>query len=275
MALNKIITGNSDGVEQAARDVAIGYSIGWIEDGQESGNLSGEDFQLSDDANTGCQGDTKDNLDDCKPLADGLLILSCGQRANRIDTYRKLALKHCRKLLHLDLSQRSITDGAGLICSWITFQHLRVLQVTGPNETAVPGIYQHTKRVLALALIEAVVGLDLELALDGIESSESSDTLQTIPTSVEAAADELIKEMSLRQCVMIARLGDEALDQQKYTLAILIQDQLGFWMKHKRFRRVCQHESNQFAADDYDIACLLFRTIRHKLHQTHRLRLIG
>jgi hypothetical protein len=207
-------------------------------------------------------------------MADGLLILSRGEHADRIDHYRQLAFKHRRKLLHIDLSQRSMTEGAGLISSWIAIQHINALQVTGPNETIAPGIYKQTKRVLTLALIESIVGLGLSDSLEVIETFSKARKIQKVPTSVDAAVDELIGELSLRECVIIVRNAEDETAQLQLTLEILIRDKLRSWMGSEKFRRACLSELKIKKWDDYAIAYLLLEVIRKKLNKTHRLRVI-
>lgn len=274
MALQKIITGNADGVERAARDVALNLRIGWMGGGEGIRRVRSKGVQSSGPVHNSWEGESRASMEARMQLADGLLILSRGEHIDRINHYRQLALKHRRKLLHVDLSQRSMTEGAGLICSWISLQHLNALQVTGPNESTAPGIYQQTKRVLTLALIESIVGLEIEDSFPGIGPLDAPRKSRNIPTSVEAGADELISEMSLRERVMIARLDEAELIQLKLTLGILIQDKLRYWMENKKFRNACLSKSKSNVWDDYTIACLILKCIRNKLSLTHNLRIV-
>jgi len=273
VALQKIITGNSDGVERAARDVALNLRIGWL-GGEGIKRVRGKGIKERDTISDRRYDESRAVMEARMQMADGLLILSRGEHLDRINCYRQLALKHRRKLLHVDLSQRSMTDGAGLICSWIGLQHLTTLQVTGPDESISPGIYQQTKRVLTLALIESIVGLDIHDSMGGFDYSSLGTKGYAAPSSVAGAADELISEMSLRECVMIARLDEEELIQLNLTLGILIQDKLRYWMGNEKFRSSCLSESKSKVWDDYTVACLILKNIRSKLSHTHCLRVI-
>lgn len=274
MGLQKIITGNADGVERAARDVALNLRIGWMGGGESWRRARRKGYQQSSLIAGGYGSESRAAMEARMQLADGLLILSRGERMDRINSYRQLALKHRRKLLHVDLSHRSMTDGAGLICSWIGIQNLSALQVTGPDESIAPGIYQQTKRVLTLALIESIVGLDMDESSYAMDSIATVQKVHNVPVSVEGAADELIGEMSLRECVMIARLAEDELIQLKLTLGILIQDKLRFWMGNETFRKDCLKTSNIELWDDYAVACEILKIIRNKLSATHCLRVV-
>lgn len=274
MALQKIITGNADGVERAARDVALSLRIGWISGGEGIKRVKGKGLQNREQIASSWCGKNRAAIESRMQLADGLLILSRGERPDKINYYRQLALKHRLKLLHVDLFQRSMTDGADLICSWIALQHLNALQVTGPDETYAPGIYQQTKRVLTLALIESIVGLDTNDSVSGLDSLAAGQKGDPIPNSVEAAAEELINEMSLKECVMLARMAENELTQIRLTLGIMIQDKLRFWMGNEIFRKACLTASNSKVWDDYNIACLILGLIRNKLSHTHCLRIV-
>lgn len=275
MALQKIISGNLDGVERAARDVALNLRIGWLGGGEGVKRVRGKGVRNNGTVPNAWDGETRTTIEARMQMTDGLLILSRGERMDRIDHYRRLALKLRRRLLHVDLSQYSMTEGSGLISSWITLQHIDSMLVTGPDETIAPGIYQQTKRVLTLALIESIVGLDFDDSLCGIDALSSDLRGRLVPAGVDEAADELIGEMSLRECVMITRLAEDELLQLKLTLGILIQDKLRFWIGNETFRNACLAESNSTVWDDYTVACLLLKTIRNKLNMTHRLRPVG
>ena len=274
MGLEKIITGNGDGVERAARDVALNLRIGWMGGGEGWRRVRSKGYQHGSAVAGGWGGESKATMEARMQLADGLLILSRGENMDRINHYRQLALKHRRKLLHVDLSHRSMTEGAGLICSWIAIQHLSALQVTGPDETIAPGIYQQTKRVLTLALIESIVGLEVDDSPYDLKTATSVKRGNKIPASVGDAADELIEDMSLKECVMIARLAEDELVQLKMTLGIIIQDKLRYWMSNESFRKRCLDGLKLTFWDDYAVACQILKIIRYKLIQTHRLRLV-
>ncbi len=274
MGLEKIITGNGDGVERAARDVALNLRIGWMGGGEGWRRVRGKGYQQSSAVANGWGGENKAAMEARMQLADGLLILSRGENMDRINHYRQLALKHRRKLLHVDLSHRSMTDGAGLICSWIAIQHLSILQVTGPDEAVAPGIYQQTKRVLTLALIESIVGLEVDESPYDLSSISVIKNGKKIPDSVDAAVDELIEDMSLRERVVIARLAEDELVHLKMTLGIIIQEKLRYWMGSEIFRKACLARSKIPVWDDYAVACSILKIVRHKLVRTHCLRRI-
>jgi hypothetical protein len=274
VALQRIITGNADGVERAARDVALNLRIGWLSGGEGIKRIKGKGLQNRDQTASAWCNESKALTEARMQLADGLLILSRGERMDKINYYRQLAFKHRLKLLHVDLFQRSMTEGADLISSWIGLQHLNALQVTGPDETYAPGIYQQTKRVLTLALIESIVGLETNDTVCGLDAFIAEQHCGLIPNSVEMAADELINEMSLKECVMLARMAENELTQVRLTLGIMIQDKLRFWMGNDIFRKACLSASKSKVWDDYNIACFILNLIRNKLSHTHCLRVV-
>jgi hypothetical protein len=85
--------------------------------------------------------------------SDGTLILSRGTPTGGTDYTRKMALKHGKQILHIDLSlgQRA-SDAGSLIASWAEMNRIETLNVAGPRASNDPGIYMDTVNILTHAL---------------------------------------------------------------------------------------------------------------------------
>jgi len=151
--IKKIISGGQTGVDQAALDVAIKLGIphgGWIPKGRMTENAPLSDkYQLQEMATTEYSKRTQQNIID----SDGTLIISHGELTGGSALTRKLATRHRRPWLYVDLD-RSNVDPSKLIKSWVGMNAIKILNVTGPRESKSPRIYDTTVTVLENALTQ-------------------------------------------------------------------------------------------------------------------------
>ena len=125
--IEKIISGGQAGAELAALDVAIELGIphgGWIPKGRgpENGILP-ERYPLSEMLADGCVKGAEQHVLN----SDGTLILSHGKLAGRMALTRKLAKKHVRPWIHLEMDIFLVDDAVRIITSWIRRNRIRVL----------------------------------------------------------------------------------------------------------------------------------------------------
>ena len=151
--LKKIISGGQTGVDRAALDAAVSVGIahgGWIPKGRrtEDGSLP-PNYQLQEMPTEEYDARTEKNVLD----SDGTLIISRGSPTGGTDYTRKMALKHGKQLLHIDLllGQRP-SDAGSLVASWIEMSHIEILNVAGPRASHDPAIYLDVVNILTHAL---------------------------------------------------------------------------------------------------------------------------
>lgn len=148
--LKKIVSGGQTGVDRAALDVAIRMGIphgGWVPKGRlaEDGPLPPH-YHLQETSAEAYEVRTEKNVVD----SDGTLIFSRGSPTGGTDYTRKMALKHGKQLLHIDLAlgQRP-ADAGSLIASWIHMNRIEILNVAGPRASHDPAIYADAAAILA------------------------------------------------------------------------------------------------------------------------------
>ena len=151
--LKKIISGGQTGVDRAALDVAMHLGIahgGWIPKGRlaEDGTLPSH-YQLQEMPTDDYAARTEKNVLD----SDGTLIISRGTPTGGTDYTRKMALRHGKQMLHIDLSlgQRH-SDAGSLVDSWIEMNRIETLNVAGPRASNDPTIYMDAINILTHAL---------------------------------------------------------------------------------------------------------------------------
>ncbi|MDO9530025.1 MAG: putative molybdenum carrier protein [Syntrophales bacterium] len=150
--IKKIISGGQTGADRAALDVAIKVGIphgGWIPKGRktEDGVLP-DKYQLQEMSTTSYPKRTEQNVLD----SEGTLIVSHGKLNGGSALTRKLAGKHKRPCIHIDMDRLSITDAVDAIKEWIGYNAIQILNVAGPRASKDPDIYNSTKEILETML---------------------------------------------------------------------------------------------------------------------------
>jgi len=152
--LKKIISGGQTGVDRAALDVAMQLSIGhggWLPKGRlaEDGTVPLR-YGLQEMPTDEYTARTEKNVRE----SDGTLLICRGSPTGGTDYTRRMALKHGKHLLHIDLAlgQRP-ADAGSIIASWIELNRIETLNVAGPRASHDPSIYTDAVNILAQAFI--------------------------------------------------------------------------------------------------------------------------
>lgn len=93
---------------------------------------------------------TKQNLLD----SDGTLILSYGKLTGGSALTRKLAKKHSKPRVHVDLDKVSFPDAVGIVKAWVARHGIEILNVAGPRASKSPSIYDETFKLLKAVLYQ-------------------------------------------------------------------------------------------------------------------------
>jgi len=151
--IKKIISGGQTGADRAALDVAIKAGIphgGWIPKGRkaEDGMLP-DKYQLQEMSTASYPKRTEQNVLD----SDGTLIVSHGKLNGGSALTRKLAEKHKRPHIHLDMNKLSVNDAVDALRVWIGNNEIMILNVAGPRASKDPDIYNETAIIFETLLM--------------------------------------------------------------------------------------------------------------------------
>jgi predicted Rossmann-fold nucleotide-binding protein len=149
--ISKIISGGQTGADQAALDVAIKLNIphgGWIPKGRktEVGVLP-DKYRLQEMTTTSYPKRTEKNVLD----SDGTLIFSYGALSGGSALTRKMAKKHSRPWLHIDLDKISSPEAAAAVRGWVEREGIQILNVASPRASKEPRVYDTVEQVLEAA----------------------------------------------------------------------------------------------------------------------------
>lgn len=146
----KVISGGQTGVDRAALDAAIEAGIphgGWCPRGRlaEDGAIP-ECYRLEETESPDYPVRTERNVLD----SDATLIVTRGEPSGGTELTRRLAERHGRPWLVVDLDRRL---NAGRVRRWLAAESVAVLNVAGPRESQSPGICEAARQFLLKVLL--------------------------------------------------------------------------------------------------------------------------
>jgi hypothetical protein len=149
--IQRIVSGGQTGVDRAALDVALTLGIpcgGWCPRGRraEDGPIDPR-YPLQETPWSGYPQRTEWNVRD----SDGTLILTRGQSDGGTALTEKLARRHHKPCLVVDLAEA--IDLAS-VREWVRGQRIATLNVAGPRESSCPGIHADARAWLHRCLTE-------------------------------------------------------------------------------------------------------------------------
>jgi hypothetical protein len=151
--VKKIVSGGQTGADRAALDFAIKQNIphgGWVPKyrAAEDGKIP-DVYQLQEMATYSYSRRTEQNVID----SDGTVIISHGRLTGGSAFAAKMAKKHGRPELHLNMEKLAVDKAGRRLQQWIDDNNISVLNVAGPRQSSDQAIYAVTMKVL-----EAVIG---------------------------------------------------------------------------------------------------------------------
>jgi hypothetical protein len=272
--LKKIISGGQVGADQAALDAAIKCNFphgGWIQSGRktQSGILS-EKYHLKEMSVSGY----KERIEQNVIGSDGTVIISHGDLSGGADYSRKMARKHNRPCLHIDLSKTPAFISSSEINTWIIENTIEVLNVTGSRASEDGDVYKDT-----VCIIEGTILLSLVNAKPGEHLTDHSrreylEKAPIPPKTVDEAADQLISELDLKDRLKIANMKlDHPVDFDSY-LRNHFKNAFDVWHGNKDLLADCRFISETPIRSENEAEFVIIKTLWEKLRKTHALRVV-
>ncbi|MCK5509161.1 MAG: putative molybdenum carrier protein [Desulfobacterales bacterium] len=181
--IKKIISGGQTGADRGAIDAAIKYSYpygGWIPKGRltEYGPLPDE-YQLKEMPTKNYPARTEKNV----LASDGTAIITHGKLTGGSALTKKLAKKHERPYLHINLNEIPAFLASSEINAWINENNIEILNVAGSRASKDPQIYEDT-----ICIVEGVILLNLVNVQSGSLPTDhgTDEYLEKIPVPSRA-----------------------------------------------------------------------------------------
>ena len=263
--IRKIISGGQTGADRAALDFAIEWNIshgGWIPNGRkaEDGRLPHK-YRLKEINTTDYARRTEQNVVD----SDGTLIFSHGPLTGGSALTRKIAQKHGRPWLHMDLLRINSFSAAQAIHAWISEQRISVLNVAGPRQSLDARIYR-----AVFDILEAV----FHLSTISSNMHTSARRGYPFPKTVDEAAGRLLSQLTLKDKSKIARMGEGELMGLRLTLGRYIGENFGIWEGNDELISSCGSMLGKGSIKEEEAVAFIIRTLWEKLQTSHGLRVV-
>jgi hypothetical protein len=145
MNLVKIVSGGQTGVDRAGLDagIEIGLPIGgYVPKGRlaEDGQVP-DKYPMTETGSKDYKSRTKRNVIE----SDGTLIINIGPMVSGTALTARIALELNKPLMIVQLDQ---TYQPSAVIDWLDENQIQKLNVAGPRESKIPGIYEQTKAFL-------------------------------------------------------------------------------------------------------------------------------
>jgi putative molybdenum carrier protein len=152
--LRRLISGGQTGADRAALDAAIALGIphgGWAPRGRwaEDGPLARR-YHLQETKSALVAVRTEWNVRD----ADATVIFSHGKLTGGSALTRRLARKHRKPVLHVNLAKQSAARALERLHAWLGEVQPRVLNIAGPRASKDPRLYGRVYELLTRLLRE-------------------------------------------------------------------------------------------------------------------------
>lgn len=270
--IRKIISGGQTGADRAALDAAIKLGIphgGWIPKGRltEKGPLP-DKYNLMEMPSTSYSSRTEQNVID----ANGTLIISHGKLTEGSDYTRKMAIKHHRPWLHINLNKTPAFKAANLVSSWTKENTIEILNIAGPRASKDQRIYQDVSK-----LIESIYYLGLMKTSQPDSQTPQKNNRSASekpPRTVQAAIERLISELPLKEKTTIAHMSEAELIKLNTYLGRYILDKFGLWSGNEDLVESCLAIAEHPLHNEDDAVAVIVKKLWQKLKATHRLRIV-
>jgi len=268
----KIISGGQTGVDQAALDAAMKLNIphgGWVPKGRktENGPLPAK-YDLQEMPTESYSARTEKNVLD----SDGTLIISRGQLTEGSEYTRKMAMKHNRPWLHIDLGKKPKFHAATIIISWIDENRIEILNVAGPRASKDPEIYADVMHIIEIVSYLGLI--DHNAQSSSIHELRTSHQTQTLPKTIAEALELLTAEMSLKARTTIANMTERQIHNLNASLGRYIREKFALISGNQELMKSCRSFSKQKLNRKEEVSGYIIKQLWQRLRKTHKLRVI-
>jgi hypothetical protein len=273
--LKKIISGGQTGVDQGAIDAAIKYSLphgGWVPKGRltENGPLPDE-YKLKEMPTKNYPDRTEKNV----LASDGTVIITHGKLTGGSALTKKLAKKHKRPYLHINLNEIPAFLAASKINAWINENNIEILNVAGSRASKDTQIYEDATYIIQGVILLGLVKAQSGSLLTDHDMNEYLEKLPVPPKTVDEAVDRLIEDLDLSDKVEIANMDLDDLVNLHPHLHVYFKNAFGLWSGNKELIESCCAISKEPVRDENDATSVILGVLFKKLHESHTLKVVN
>jgi len=272
--IKKIISGGQIGADQGALDVAIKYSIphgGWIQKGRKTqSGMIPRKYHLDEMSTASFKDRIEKNVID----SNGSVIITYGTITGGADYCRKMAQKHGRPCLHIDLNTISEFTAAIRLHAWIIENDIEVLNVNGSRASEDSSIYKDIMEVIESAVLLGYVETPSGEQWTDHKKDDMPEKLPPATASVDETVSRIIIDMPLKDRIKIANMKRDALESLISTLGVSIQNRFFKKDVDGKLFVSCLSVSGKDKLDGDGAAFVIIEKLWEKLQKTHRMRIV-
>lgn len=274
MVLQKIVSGGQTGADRAALDFALENDLphgGWVPRGRlaEDGVIP-ERYQVSETPSSAYAERTEKNVID----SDGTLILSHGPLTGGSELTRKVAERHGRHCLHMDLNKVDEFYAAFEIMQWLRRHGIETLNVAGPRASKDSGIYHATFNILEAVYYFSVIEESMPDFINRPFDLGDPEDRREAPETLSEAVARLAADLPLKERVAIAGLSERDFFAWHGALDLYVRNYFGLSAGNTRLLASCRDESGRQDMDIDGAVVLILKHFRGFLRATHSIRLV-
>ncbi len=269
--LKKIVSGGQTGADQAALDAAIELGLphgGWLPKGRktESGPLPLK-YQLQEMDSCRYSKRTRQNVTD----SDGTVVFYMEKLTGGSKYTVKMALKHKRPYLRIDLNALPAFQAISLIHSWVFENNVSVLNVAGPRARKNPRVYVAVKFIISCVILSTTS-----------ENQEHHDFLNNVkcqnplllPKTLDEAANRVISRLPHMDRAIIANMEIEELEPIYTAYNPLIKNHFFLDNDDSELFAACCREAGKQDIEKNGAATIILHKVWDKLRGSEVLRLL-
>lgn len=272
--VDKIISGGQTGADRAALDLALRLGIdhgGWIAKGRqaEDGPLPAT-YLLKETGSAESRVRTEKNV----ISADGTLIVSHGPLTGGSAHTEKMAVRHGKPILHVDLEKVAAFEAAGRINAWLSANRISVLNVAGPRASEDPYIYKATTEVLETALSLSLVESSASHLFQAGSGDDVIPAVFQLPKTVRQAAERLEQLLTFREKASLARMTLSEGLAARPDLISHIRNSFRLPIGNEALLESCRKHAGNPELQPADAERILFEFFLKRVRGSHGLRII-
>ena len=269
--VKKIISGGQNGADRAALDFAIKHKIphgGWVPKGRLTvdGPLPTK-YKLTQIPSASYPKRTEQNVIG----SDGTVIISHGRLTGGSAYTKKMAIKHEKPCLHIDLNRQDVLSAALELLTWIDENGIKTLNVAGPRSSKDPKIYMAVKKLMENVLI-------LEASKDRIFGSlrlskTTKDDRIKKPETVDEAVELLMSVMNLRDLNKLTQMEEDDLVTLHFSLGMWVRNNF-VYPRNDRLLESCREVSKDKYLHWAQMHMVIVKELWKRLQGTHKLKVV-
>lgn len=266
-----MISGGQAGVERAALDAALKFMIdcgGWIPDWrarEDETLVKTYRMALLDGANY-VQAAERNVTD-----GDGVMVVSRGEVSGSAALHIRLAERHKRPLLLVDLERTAAFEAARKAESWIQEHGIQVLTVTGSPAGGDPDIYETASGIFEALYHLLIIDPQRYLNPGGgiaLPADRRLESFARVPKTVDEAVAALQSSLSFHDRSRIAKMAENRIQTLIPSLGIYVKNEFRLWQGNPPLVEDCRARS---AGVDEEPSTVIIRALWKALQTSDRV----